>query len=54
MTREESIAELKAEQSNRDWECAHADADAVLCKLLTELGFADVVAEREKVGKWYA
>jgi hypothetical protein len=25
-----------------------------LCRLLTELGYADVVAEWEKVDKWYA
>jgi hypothetical protein len=37
-----------------DYEAAHSQADDILCKLLTDLGFADVVAEFDKVGKWYA
>ena len=39
---------------NDDTESAHANADRVLCDLLTELGYGDVVAEYDKVNKWFA
>jgi len=54
MTREEAMALLVGEQNSGDWEGAHANADRVLCELLKALGYADVVDEWEKVGKWYA
>lgn len=54
MTREQAIEKLKAEQTSGDYEITHSNADQVLCDLLTALGYADVVAEWEKVGKWYA
>ena len=54
MTKEEAIKELKKAKTNGNTEHAHANADDVLCKLLTALGHADVVAEYDKVGKWYA
>lgn len=54
MTREEAIIELRQCQSNFDTEAAHVDADGVLTDLLTSLGYQDVVAEWEKVDKWYA
>ena len=54
MTREEAIMKLRQYQSNDDTEGAHIDADGVLTDLLTALGYQDVVAEWEKVDKWYA
>jgi hypothetical protein len=54
MTREQAIAELKRFQESGDTEAAHGDADEVLCKLLSALGYQDVVAEWEKIDKWYA
>lgn len=54
MTREHAIAELKKLQELGDTEAAHSDADEVLCKLLSALGYQDVVDEWEKVDKWYA
>jgi len=54
MTREQAITELQAAQKSGDTEGAHCDADETICKLLTALGYADVVAEWEKVDKWYA
>ncbi len=54
MTKEQAIEELKNEQSNGDTEMAHGNADDILCKLLASLGYAEVVAEYEKVSKWYA
>ena len=49
-----AIEMLKAQQENDDTEVAHANADDILCTLLEELGYADVVAEYRKVSKWYA
>ena len=54
MTREQAIEKLKELQGSDDTEIAHIDADDVLCKLLKALGFSDVVAEYEKIDKWYA
>ena len=49
-----AIAKLKACQENGDTEAAHADADSILCRLLIDLGYADVAAEFYRVSKWYA
>lgn len=54
MTKEKAIQMLKQEQQNFDIEAAHAKADDILCKLLISLGYQDVVAEYNKVDKWYA
>jgi hypothetical protein len=54
MTREEAIEKLKECQKNGDTEAAHSEADDVLCQLLNALGYAIVVAEYEKIDKWYA
>jgi hypothetical protein len=37
-----------------DTEIAHGDADDLLCDLLIELGYYDVVNEYNKIDKWYA
>lgn len=49
-----AIEMLKEESQNRDREMAHISADRILCTLLEELGYEDVVAEYHKVSKWYA
>lgn len=54
MTREQAVEKLKELQRGVDPEAEHSKADDVLCALLTALGYADVVAEWEKVDKWYA
>lgn len=54
MTREQAIAQLKELQTIDDSEGAHESADLVLLDLLTALGYADVVAEWEKIEKWFA
>jgi len=41
-------------QKSDDIECAHGDADDVLCKLLTYLGYKEVVEAYEEVDKFYA
>lgn len=52
--RQQAIASLKEWQKMKDPEPAHAHADKVLCDLLIQLGYGDVVAEWHKVEKWYA
>lgn len=55
MTREDALLALAAaEKNNRDKEGAHIEADEVLCDLLIELGYQDVVDAWLKVDKWYA
>ena len=54
MDRDEAIRELRSIRENLDTEVAHSNADDVLCKLLTDLGYGDVVEEWRKVEKWYA
>lgn len=54
MTREKAIARLRELQKGHDTEADHINADGVLCRLLTEIGYQDVVDEWAKVDKWYA
>jgi hypothetical protein len=54
MTKQDAIEQLKALQGGGDPECEHLTADDILCQLLESLEFRDVVAEWEKVHKWYA
>lgn len=50
-----AINALRSCQLNSgDPERAHKVADDLICGLLESLGFADVVAEWDKVEKWYA
>jgi hypothetical protein len=53
MTRKEAIDELREIQEIGDLTVGHRLADDVLCRLLHSLGYRDVVAEYNKVGKWY-
>lgn len=48
-----AFSEAKNEHGG-DTEVLHGIYDAILCELLTELGYADVVAEFEKLEKWCA
>lgn len=54
MTREEALEELKVIAKDTDTEVAHVDADDVLCQLLSDLGYGDVVMAYRQIGKWYA
>jgi len=49
-----AIELLLIEQENGDIECAHGNADDILCKLLIDLDFKSVVDEWKAVEKWYA
>ena len=46
--------ELSNQINNRDIESAHADADTILCNILIELGYKELVDLYNKVDKWYA
>ena len=48
------ISRLLEEVKSGDTEHAHCEGDGILCELLTELGYADVVEVYMKVPKWYA
>ena len=54
MTPENAIELLRAEQANDDTEAAHINADEIICKLLSALGYQDVVHEYDKVNKWFS
>lgn len=55
-TKKAAILRLRqiAEECGGDAEKAHALADDLLCCVLRGLGFEEVVAEYEKIEKWYA
>jgi hypothetical protein len=40
--------------AEEDTESAHIKADDLLCDLLTELGYGELIARYEAIGKWYA
>ena len=50
------IAMLKStrEVFEDDTEMAHRQADEIICGLLEELGYQDIVDEYDKIYKWYA
>ena len=48
------IDELEKQVKNSDTEEAHAIVDALLCDLLSELGYQKIVKAYKKIDKWYA
>lgn len=50
----EAIEKLKLAKEDPDQESAHVHADAILCALLVDLGYQEVVDEFKDVPKWYA
>lgn len=42
------------EVNNYDTECAHINADEIICELLQTLGYKEVVKAYDEVTKWYA
>lgn len=53
-TREDALNDLAKLARSNDTEGAHIDADDILCELLLELGYNDVVEAYNLVDKWYA
>lgn len=39
---------------DKDVEIAHSKADNVLCELLMELGYEDIITAYKDVPKWYS
>jgi len=54
INRTKIVAELVAIKDNDDPEVGHIKADDVLCALLVDLGYDDVVGAYRKIRKWYA
>lgn len=50
----ETIEKLRVLAKSDDTEATHVEADRILCELLISLGYSDVVAEYNKIEKWYA
>ena len=51
----EAIEKMKeCVKNNGDIEVAHLDADNILCDVLTQLGYKELVDIYKKVDKWYA
>lgn len=40
--------------SESDEEVAHIDADNILCNLLINLGYKELISEYRKVRKWFS
>lgn len=51
---DEMVKRLQEEVNNDDTECAHINADDILCELLEKLGYTDVVEKYNEVSKWFA
>lgn len=51
---EEVVEKLKGLRLHSDIEDTHIKADKLLCDLLIQLGYKDVVDEFEKLSKWYS
>ncbi len=48
------LERLKELQESGDAEYAHGEADDILCDILKDLGFEEIVEAWDKVPKWYA
>jgi len=54
MTPEEFKEAMKKFSQNPDTEAAHTEADRLMCKLLTDLGYGNGVKVFKSMQKWYA
>lgn len=43
-----------AEKNNYDVEAAHVEADRILCDLLKELGYIEIIKSYENVERWHS
>jgi len=50
----EQLKRLEELQKITDLECAHQEADGILCEVLNKLGLSDLVEAYNKINKWYA
>jgi len=49
-----ALEQMRALEDSRDLEGSHIEADDILCDLLDQLGFNEVVEAFKKLPKWYA
>lgn len=54
MDAKEAAEKMKAALSDTDRELAHIKADALLCEIAEQQGYADAVAIFRKAELWYA
>ena len=54
MTPQEFALRMREIAANDDIEEGHATADALLCRVLRELGFQDGISTYEAMPKWFA
>ena len=54
MPYEKEIKRLKELSEQYDPEIAHEKADEILCEILLDLGFVEIVKAYSEIGKWYA
>ena len=47
------MKEQVVDSAGGDYDITHKEADDLLCRLLQELGYSEVVEVYKKVGKWY-
>ena len=52
--KESYITQLRELQESDDTESAHVQADRILCDILLQLGYTDIIEEYHQIGKWYA
>jgi hypothetical protein len=52
--KEKYLQKMKDVAKNHDAEVAHCDADDLLCELLKDLGYEEIIEAFESVDKWYA
>lgn len=50
----EKLKALRKLADSKDIECAHIEADDLLCEILLDLGYDKIVEAYEAIDKWYA
>lgn len=48
------IKRMENAKKNWDTECSHIDADDILCEMLEDLGYGEIVEMYREIDKWYA
>lgn len=52
-TQKKYLEQLQDLKCALDIEISHIEADEILCKILKELGYTEIVKAYNKVSKWY-
>ena len=51
---EKYLKQMNELKNNDDYESSHVTADDILCELLDELGYTDLIKVFNELPKWYA